>query len=185
MHIKTVLLVIFTSFCFILTAQNNKTDSLHWDNGELTVELINYKEKTIFIQHFDSLGRINEELNYQLVDSVECFQCDAGKKYIHSTYGYFSDSTIKTVLKVGDWKYYNEGKLDRVITYLPLAYQYEYANCNYQYEDSKKSLPCEREISVDFLIKNIKYFDERGNVLRVDSFKNGIINSTKDYKAKR
>jgi hypothetical protein len=176
------------SFCIFIVGQNTKIDSLLWDNGEVTVELINYKDSTVYIQHFDSLGRINEELNYKIVDSIKCFQSKEHikpKLFIYLTHGYFSDTSVHAAIKVGDWKFYNEGKLDRIVNYLPLAYQYATVNCNHTYVDSQRVLPCSGGEMIDFLIEKIKYFDENTDIIRVDNYRNGILSSTWNYKANK
>ena len=186
-HIISILtILLINSFAF---GQNIKVDSSMWFNDELSIETINYDDSTILVQFYDSLGIISEERRFKIVDSIECFQCQEivslGKmvkpKYIYHANLGFSDTSITAVIQIGDNKYYTNGKLNRIINYLPLAYQYNLVSCKDSFENNRL-MPCSAGMIVDFIIERIKYFDEDKRVFKVENYKNGILESTWNYK---
>lgn len=180
---KTIFIILILSIVNFSNAQSIKIDSMHWDNGELTIGTTNYLDSVISISHFDSLGLINEESKYKIVDSVACFQSwDKlnNDNYIHNLIFYFMDTKIKAAIRIGDRKFYNQGVLYKIINYEPLAFQYSNIKCNHLYKE-KKILPCSGGTSTGFLIKEIKYLDESNKVYQVDHYKNGLLESIWNY----
>lgn len=190
---KKTLLVLLVLF---ITMHNGISQNIHLDtlvryNGEKIIEKINYSDSTIDESCIDSLGQIKFELHYKIVDSVKCFNCKTHYElgeltsvdYLNWTRGNysFSDTSIHAIIKVGDWNYYENGKIVKTINYLPLAYEYEWVHCDYKYDNHGSCLPCGGGGIIDFLIDKIIYYDHNQNVVKVENFENGVLVSVWNY----
>lgn len=177
---KLLIYILFSIILFTIKGQNITVDTLELLNNELLIETIDYENNIILVQIYNSDEIILEEQIFEIVDSVKCYDIDNNKySYIFDTKYLFSDENIKAVIKIGDWKFYNSGKLNRIVNYSPLAFRIEVANCNKTYEENKVS-PCSGSTTFDFgITKMILY--ENDTVTEVQEYKLGILKSIWRY----
>ena len=176
---KKTLLVLLVLFIILHNgfSQNILIDTVNFVTGKQRIETFNYLDSTIDISYYDSLGYIEIEQHFKMVDSIKCISCTdirskdtSSVRYIFRTNFNFDDRSIQTVIQVGNWNYYENGKIVKTINYLPLAYEYEWVHCDYKYDKNGRCLPCSGADSVDFLIDKIIYYDHNQNVVKVENF---------------
>jgi hypothetical protein len=180
MHMKNYLSLLLI---LLMKMSYTQIDTTYWGNGKIIgIEKYDKNKQTLFIQEFDSIGNKKYEGTYKFVDSIQSVKSINnynGINYLKDIGNIWYKNNSYTAIKIGVWKFYQDGYLIKEVEYEPIIFQYSSVSCDKLYKDNPMK-PCPASYSFEFLISSIKYL-RNNKVHCVEWYNNGLLESRVTY----